>query len=97
MKSELRLAAFDRHVVIIDPSWDDGPSWDIPTLDQLKATHRLNNYIYKRENWDAIQEAIRLSAVREMRFKKTIAYLQPFVESGVFLGIEINRLISIFR
>lgn len=47
-----RIDTLDGHIVVTDPTFDGGPSWDIPTLDQQRTQKRLAQYKSKRENAD---------------------------------------------
>lgn len=91
-----RIQSLDKHVVIIDPSFDGGPSWDIPTLDQLKNQQRLSAWHDKKNALKYDGAFNTPSLARELRIKSALAYLQPFIETGVALGIYTDRILRVF-
>ncbi len=93
-----RVQNLDGRVVIIDPSFDRNPNpvWDVPTLDQIKAQKRISDWEKKKKALEYQGKFRSPSLAMELRFKTSLAYLQPFVETGVALGIYTDRLVRLF-
>lgn len=88
----------DGRVVIIDPSFDGNPKpiWDIPTLDQKKSAQRMTSWLYKKEALKYQGRFSSPSLAKELRFKTSLEFLQPFIETGVALGIYADRMVRLF-
>lgn len=97
MTLKSREQNLDGRYVLIDPSFDGAqkPAWDVPTLEQLKAKQRLSNWEYKKEKLKYEGQFRSPSLAQELRFNTTLTFLQPYIETGVAMGIWIDRLITL--